>query len=607
MLMQEDTAPSPARNHVLDVTHSGQGKAWVWRHEAMDDALTERVSFAMAQKLGLSELTCRLLTSRGIGIDAAETFLSPRLRDTMPDPLCLRDMDRAVACLTYIVLQQKDVGILGDYDVDGGCGTALLTETLRELGCQVHTHIPDRIAEGYGPNAPAIEALLEKGAATIICVDCGTAAMDVLDPFSGRVPMIVLDHHKPDGAPLPQAIIVNPNRLDCDSQLGTLCAAGVVLMTLIAVSRSLAAAGFFETRRRPDLMSKLDLVALATICDVMPLQGLNRALVAQGLKVMAQGRRLGLSTLASVAGVDTPGSATACGFFLGPRLNAGGRIARADLGLKLLLSQDVHEACTLATELDDINARRRDVESAILTAAEAQAEAQIAGGARFIFVHDPSWHPGIVGIVAGRLKERFNCPVFVGAEKDGVIKGSARSVPGLDVGLAVINARQKNLLTTGGGHAMAAGFGLLAGRAADLHAFLDAAFTAQASQPRVAVMPIDAVMPLRGAHAALAHEIARLAPFGAGNDEPVLAIPRLRCVKCDRIGRDGNTLRVIMQDESGNRLKGLVFRAADKAFCALLEDRSMKPLHIAGHLKCDMWQGQENLTFFICDAAPVGA
>lgn len=605
--MQEDAALSPERAYVLDVTQSGQGRAWVWRHEAMDDALSERASLAMAQKLGLSELTCRLLTARGINCDEAASFLSPRLRDTLPDPLCLRDMDRAVACLTEIVLQQKTVGILGDYDVDGGCGTALLTETLRELGCVVHTHIPDRMTEGYGPNAPAIAGLIQKGAAIVICVDCGTAAMDVLDPFSDQVPIIVLDHHKPDGACLPKAIIVNPNRLDCDSQLGTLCAAGVVFMTLIAVMRSLASVKFFEDRPRPDLMLKLDLVALATICDVMPLQGLNRALVAQGLKVIAQGRRLGLSTLASVANLDTPGSATACGFFLGPRLNAGGRIARSDLGLKLLLTQDVHEARILATKLDTANAKRRDVESGILTAAQDQAEAQMTAGARFIFVHDAAWHPGIIGIVAGRLKERFNCPVFVGAEKDGVIKGSARSVPGLDVGLAVINARQKGLLDTGGGHAMAAGFGLPATRMEALRAFLDAAFAAQAKEPIRAVLPIDAVMSLRGAHAALAHEIARLAPFGAGNDEPLLVIPRLRCVKSDRIGRDNNTLRVILQDQYGHRLKGLVFRAADKDFCALLEDRNMAPLHVAGHLKCDKWQGQETLTFFICDAAPVGA
>ncbi|AQS88200.1 single-stranded-DNA-specific exonuclease RecJ [Neoasaia chiangmaiensis NBRC 101099] len=587
---------------VLNVGHSAGGRRWVWRDAALaEDGL--RHSLAIAQRAGIPELLGRILAARGVALGRAEAFLDPRLRDWLPDPSCLKDMEAAAARLSRAVRERECIGVFGDYDVDGACGTALLTDLLRELGCAVETHIPDRQKEGYGPNAAALDGLMARGAQLLVCVDCGTAAAPILDPFAGRVDLIVLDHHKPDGGVLPRGIVVNPNRLDCTSQLGTLCATAVAFLTGVALLRDLRAQGWFTEHPEPNLLRRLDLVALATICDVMPLQGLNRALVAQGLRVLGRGERLGLATLASVAMVKESASAMACGFAFGPRINAGGRIAQADLGLKLLLADDAFEARTLAEKLDEVNRQRQTVEADILTSALQQAQTQVDAGHAVLFLRGDAWHPGVVGIVAGRVRERFNRPALVGALQDGVIKGSARSVPGLDLGAAVIAARQAGLLLTGGGHAMAAGFSLAAGQADSFHHFLDERLSAARERPAQDDLLLDGVLSLRGATSEVAAQIGRLAPFGMGNEEPLLAISRVRCVKVERIGRDGNTLRAILQGEDGGRLRGLVFRAADKPFADVLEDSSAPLLHVAGHLRSERWQDRETLTLFIADIA----
>ncbi|WP_336945724.1 single-stranded-DNA-specific exonuclease RecJ [Asaia sp. HN010] len=589
---------------VLSVHSSGSGRAWVWR----DDSLATgdgRLALAMAQRAAIPEILARILHSRGVDATRVAAFLDPRLRDWLPDPSCLRDMDRASARLAEAVRAGETIGVFGDYDVDGACGTTILTETLRDLGCAVHFHIPDRQKEGYGPNGPALEGLREKGATLLICVDCGTAAVSLLDRLGESDDIIVLDHHKPDGAVLPGCIVVNPNRLDCDSGLGHLCATSVAFLTLIATCRALRLSGWFDTHEEPALLRKLDLVALATICDVMPLRDLNRAFVAQGLRVMGRGERLGLATLASVAGVKETASAMACGFGIGPRINAGGRIAQAELGVTLLLSDDAFEARALAEKLDEINRQRQTVEADILTEAYQQAEAQLEAGHAALFLHGEDWHPGVVGIVASRVRERCNRPVLVGAVQDGLIKGSARSVPGIDIGAAIIGASQSGLLLTGGGHAMAAGFSLPQDKAQAFHAFLDDTLAEARQRPRHDALCIDGILSLRGATAEIATQLARLGPFGAGHEEPIIAISRVRAVKTERIGRDGNTLRVILQGEDGGRLRGLVFRAADKAYAALLEDRAMPVLHVAGQLRCEQWQGQDMLSFFILDAATI--
>ncbi|MDL2171175.1 MULTISPECIES: single-stranded-DNA-specific exonuclease RecJ [Asaia] len=589
---------------VLSVHESGSQRSWVWR----DDRLASgdgRIALAIAQRAAIPELLARILHSRGVDAARIPAFLDPKLRDWLPDPSCLTGMNDAALRLANAVKTGETIGVFGDYDVDGACGTTLLTETLRELGCPVFFHIPDRQKEGYGPNGPALEGLRSKGASLLICVDCGTASVDLLTSLKEDGDIIVLDHHKPDGAILPDCLVVNPNRLDCESGLGHLCATSVAFLALIATCRTLRASGWFDAHEEPALLRKLDLVALATICDVMPLRDLNRAFVAQGLRVMGRGERLGLSTLASVAGVKETASAMACGFAIGPRINAGGRIAQAELGVKLLLSDDAFEARALTEKLDEINRQRQTVEADILNDAYAQAEAQLEAGHAALFLHGEDWHPGVVGIVASRIRERCNRPVLVGALRDGRIKGSARSVPGIDLGAAVINACQSGLLLTGGGHAMAAGFSLDAARAAEFHQFLDEALAQARLRPRHDSLCIDGVLTLRGATTEIAAQLARLGPFGAGHEEPVIAISRVRAVKTERIGRDGNTLRVILQGEDGGRLRGLVFRAADKAFAALLEDRAMPVLHVAGQLRCEQWNGQDMLSFFILDAATI--
>lgn len=588
---------------VLGVTLSAGRRRWVWRDPSLAEA-NHRVAAGLAQRLGIPELLARILTARGVSSQMAESFLAPRLRDLMPDPSCLRDMDRAAARVAQAVRSRETVGLFGDYDVDGACGTALMASFLRQLGCSVMTHIPDRVAEGYGPNVPALDRMIASGASLLVCIDCGTAAADILNGLSGRADILVLDHHKPDGAILPQAIVVNPNRLDCRSGLDAICATTVVFMLATAVLRILRRMDWFTDQSAPDLMGFLDLTALATICDVMPLTGLNRALVQQGLKVMARGARLGLSTLSSVAGVREEASAMACGFALGPRINAGGRIARADMGVRLLLSHDAAEARELAEELDRVNRQRQAVESDMLALATARAASQIQDGHAVLFLHDDRWHPGVVGIVAGRLKEHFNRPVLVGAQTEGVIKGSARSVPGLDIGSVIIRARQSGILHTGGGHAMAAGFSLAFENVPVFHAFLDEMLAkARALPPREALC-LDGVLTVRGACVDVAAQLARLAPFGPGNEEPMIALRGVRCVKCDRIGRDGNTMRVLLRGDDGTAtLKALVFRVNDAAYTEALEDRSMPPLHVAGQLRKETWQGRESVSFFIADVA----
>ncbi|MBS1104348.1 single-stranded-DNA-specific exonuclease RecJ [Gluconobacter sp. Dm-62] len=590
---------------VLGVTRSAGNRRWIWRDPRLAEA-DNRLALALAQQAGIPELLARILSARGVAPHDASSFLNPRLRDAMPDPSCMQDMDRAAERLAQAVRNHEHVGLFGDYDVDGACGTALVCDTLRELGCTVSTHIPDRLTEGYGPNTTALENLLSDGATLLVCIDCGTAAIDILNGLTDRADIVVLDHHKPDGAALPKGIVVNPNRLDCDSGLGSICATAVAFLTMVATIRLLRRTNWFdEGQAIPDLLKRLDLTALATICDVMPLTGLNRAMVMQGLRVMSRGERLGLATLSSVAGVKEEASAMACGFALGPRINAGGRIAQADLGLKLLLSDDVVEARALAEQLDRVNRQRQTVESTILDSAMEQAQQQLDAGHAVIFLHGENWHPGVVGIVAGRLKERYNRPALVAALTDGVIKGSARSVPGLDLGTAIIAARQNGLLLTGGGHAMAAGFSLAADRAEEFHAALNTQLSTALALPKQDALKLDGIMTLAGASIAVADQLARLEPFGPGNEEPVLAISNVRCVKSERIGKDGNTLRVILQGEDGGtRLRGLVFRAGDKPFAALLEDRGMPLIHVAGTLRAETWQERKNLSFFISDASP---
>lgn len=594
----------PTQPHLaLGVQASLSGRRWVWRNGA-DNPDIQRLGAAIAQRAGLPEIVGRLLALRGLSLDGAADFLDPKLRALMPNPSLLQDMDKAAARMARAIQHAETVGIFGDYDVDGACASGILASFFEEAGCAVHTHIPDRMTEGYGPNAPALEGLIAQGASLIICVDCGTASADILNPLHSKADIVVLDHHKSEDA-LPAILAtVNPNRPDCTSGLNHVCAAALAFLAAAATVRDLRATGWFENHPAPDLLRQLDLVALATVCDVMPLQGLNRAFVTQGLKVMARRQRVGLTALLEIAGVTKAPDAFSCGFALGPRINAGGRIAEAALGLRLLRCEDTHEAKLMAERLDAVNRKRQGVEADILDLAMQQAAAQREAGHAVILLAGKNWHPGVVGIVAGRIKEQFNRPALVGAElEDGAVKGSGRSVPGLDLGTVIIAARQAGLLTTGGGHAMAAGFSLPVSNVEKFHAFLDARLAGAAELPNAVDLDIDAALAVSGATVELAQSMTTLAPFGAGNAEPLVALSNVQVVKSDRIGRDGNTLRLLLRGADGGRLKALVFRVENSPLAPMLEDTTRPPLHLAGYLRAESWNGRTDVTFFIQDAA----
>jgi single-stranded-DNA-specific exonuclease len=590
---------SAAQEAVLGVARSLTGRRWIWR------AGEDRVGLGIAQRLGVPEIVGRLLAARGIGLEAAAHFLEPTLRALLPDPSVLADMDAAAARLADAARRGETVAVFGDYDVDGACSGALMVTLLRDLGCEVLPYVPDRLAEGYGPNPAALRALAARGASLVVCVDCGTSAGEALGVLAGEADVVVLDHHKSDAQPPRVAATVNPNRLDCNSGQNSLCAAGVAFLAAIATLRELRRRGFFATRAEPDLLAMLDLVALATVCDVMPLTGLNRALVAQGLRVMARRARPGIAALLEVAQVRDRPSAFTLGYALGPRINAAGRIAEADLGLRLLLCADPVEARELAARLDAVNRQRQVVEASMLEAAMRAAEAQLAAGHATLLVAEADWHPGVAGIVAGRLKERFNRPACVAALADGMAKGSGRSVPGHDLGGAVIAARQAGMLATGGGHPMAAGFSLPETRLAAFHAFLDARLAAAAQLPSAADLVVEGTLAVPGCTAELAQALARLAPFGQGTEEPVLIVPRARVVRADRVGKEGATIRAFVEGEGGGvRLKALAFRAREGPLAEALLGRNGLPIHLAGHLRAEEWNGATQVGLVVTDAAP---
>ena len=582
---------------VLGVAASLTGRTWVWRTGC------DRTGFAIAQRQDVPDIVGRILAGRDVTIDTAADFLAPTLRALLPDPSVLRDMTTAAARLAHAVQRGETVAVFGDYDVDGACSTALLTVFLRGLGCTVLPYIPDRLAEGYGPNPAALLRLAAQGATLVLCADCGTSAHEALDVLRGQADVVVLDHHKAEGLPPAVLATVNPNRLDCTSGLRHLCATGVAFLTAIATLRALRQAGVFAARREPDLMALLDLVALATICDVMPLTGLNRAFVTQGLRVMGRRSRPGLAALLDVAEAGDAPNATTCGFTLGPRINAGGRISEADLGLRLLLCEDPLDARVLAERLDAVNRQRQTVEAGVLDAAAQAADAQLQAGRHVLLVCGETWHPGVVGIVAGRLRERFNRPACVGGTASGTIKGSGRSVSGQDLGAAIIAARQSGILSSGGGHAMAAGFALAPRRLADLHAFLDERMPADPAAPARPNLHVEATVSAGGADVELARHFGRMAPFGTGNEEPLVVIPDVRVIRTDRLGREGNTLRAYVQAEGDTRrLKTLLFRAGDTPLAQAIEARGAR-LHLAGHLRAESWNGTVSAGFSVVDGA----
>jgi single-stranded-DNA-specific exonuclease len=579
----------------LGVERSVGGRSWQSRPG------DERTALALAQRLGVPDLVGRVLAARGVPVEAAESFLQPTLREHLPDPSQLLDMDRAADRIAAAIRSREEVCVFGDYDVDGATSSALLKRFFDAVGGRLRIYIPDRMREGYGPNGPALERLAADGVGLVVTVDCGTTAFAALAAgVAAGLDIVVVDHHQAEPQLPAGCLVVNPNRLDETSAHGTLAAVGLSFLLLVAVNRALRRAGHYADRPAPDLLRWLDMVALGTVCDVVALTGLNRVFVAQGLKVLAERGNLGLRALADVAGMDARPGTFHLGFVLGPRINAGGRVGQADLGARLLTATDEMEAIGIAQTLDRLNAERRAIESAVLAAAMTEAEGK--QGAPLIVVAGRGWHEGVIGIVAGRLKDRFRRPTFVFALNDGVAKGSGRSVPGVDLGAAVTAARQAGLLLNGGGHAMAAGLTLAAERLAELEAFL-AARIAPALATAVAAdsLQLDGALAIGGATRQLYEVLERAGPYGAGHPEPRFALPSARIVRADVVG--GEHVRVILSGPDGGRLKGIAFRAADSALGQALLRSGGRPMHLAGKLRADDWQGRNEVQLMIEDAA----
>jgi single-stranded-DNA-specific exonuclease len=582
----------------LGVESSLCGKRW---HERAADP---RIAAAHAQRLGLPEILGRVLAARQVPLDEAERFLAPTLRDMLPDPSHLRDMDRAADRLARAVREGELVAVFGDYDVDGATSSALLDRFFRAAGGRVTVYIPDRHKEGYGPNLPALLKLKEMGAAAVVTVDCGTTSHEVLAKAAeAGLDVIVVDLHVAEPA-LPRAFaVVNPNRLDDESPHKTLAAVGVAFLLAVATNRALRQAGWYEGRPEPDLLGLLDLVALGTVADVVKLTGLNRALVVQGLKVMQARGNIGISALAGRARIAERLGAYHAGFVLGPRVNAGGRVGQADLGTRLLSTEDPAVARDIAERLEGFNAERREIEKAVLDAAIEQVE-RGDGTSPVVFAAGEGWHAGVIGIVASRLKERYNRPACVVALENGIGKGSGRSVARFALGDAVIAARQAGLLQNGGGHAMAAGFTVEAGRMDALRDFLAARIAeAIGTAPLVPELALDGVLSPGAATAELIDTLERLAPFGAGNAEPRFAFPAVRIVRAEPVG--AAHLRCFLTDAAGKaRLRAIAFRCMEGPLGPALLNGGGAAFHVAGHLRCDEWQGERRVQLCIDDAAP---
>ena len=587
----------------LNVERSASGRRWKAR---LEDA---RLAEAIAQRHDLPEILGRVLAARGVGIDEAEAFLNPTLRTLMPQPSALRDMEKGAARLGDAVMTAEKIGVIADYDVDGVSSAAMLQSFLRAVGSDCAVHIPDRLTEGYGPSELAVNLLKNQGTELLVTLDCGVMAHDPLARAAelGLVTIIV-DHHQA-GENLPEAYaVVNPNRQDDASGFGYLCAAGVCMIFIAAVNRMLRQKGWYGADRpEPNMLQWLELAALATVCDVVPLKGLNRAYVTQGLKIMARRENLGLSCLADVARLKRKPDTYALGYLLGPRINAAGRIGNAALALKLLTTRDKGEAAGIAQELERLNRERQEIEIAVVDQAMQQADAMLGKDRRgsVLVVSSRGWHPGVVGLAAARLKERFNLPSFVLAEdKAGVLaSGSGRSIPGVDLGSAVRDAFESGLIEKGGGHAMAAGLTIAKARLGELRGFLEERLAAQVAAAGDRALSIDAALSAGGATLDLIELLEQAGPYGTGHPSPIFAFPAHRVMYADAAGT--GHVRCTIAAADGKRLKAIAFRSMGTELGELLLSERQQPLHIAGRLTIDDWSGTRVPSLHIEDAARV--
>lgn len=584
----------------LEVETSLKGKRWVDRLGNVQ----RNQALAIAQETGMPDLLARVLAGRNVLIEDAEQFLKPSIKDLMPDPSTMTDMDKAVDVLVDAIVAKERIAIFGDYDVDGAASSALLSRFLTAHDVANEIYIPDRVFEGYGPNPDAMKKLVDAGAKLIVTVDCGSTSFEALEAAKKLgVKVLVLDHHQcSDELPMADAI-VNPNREDDLSGLGTLCAAGVVFMTLVAAQREL------RKRKLPvgaNLMDMLDIVALATVCDVVPLVGLNRAFVVKGLIAMRSRNNAGIAALSKVSRMDGPVQPYHLGFLLGPRINAGGRIGDAALGSRLLTLDDEFETEQIALQLEELNKERQAIEAVMLDEAinEAEAEIGLGDGPSVLVTARTGWHPGIVGLLASRLKDRFSRPAFaVAFDPSGKGAASGRSISGVDIGKAVREAVQEGILVKGGGHAMAAGLTIQKDRLADLRAYFEKTLTDDVAKARQSqVTKIDGALSARGANLKFLDLVESAGPYGQGHSQPVFAFPNHLVQHSRLVGKDHISLTLKSSD--GTQLKAIAFRAADEDLGRALMDGQGRHFHLVGTLGVNIWQGRKSMQLRVIDAAP---
>jgi len=575
----------------LDVETSLTGRRWIG-----PTALMDRAAEAIAQRTDLPRAVCMALARRGVAPEEAESYLAPSLRELLPDPRSLLDMEAAAARFLASVDARERIAIFADYDVDGGTSAALLIDWLRQMGRDATLYVPDRIDEGYGPNDEAM-AQLAAAHDLIVCVDCGTLSHGPVAAAEGA-DVVILDHHL-GGETLPAALaIVNPNRQDESGDLAHLCAAAVVFLMLVEAGRQLREAG----RKGPDLMAMLDLVALATVADVAPLTGVNRAFVRQGLRVMARRERPGLVALADVARMDSAPSAYHLGFILGPRVNAGGRVGRADLGARLLACAAPAEARAMAERLDQLNSERREIEAGVQAAAMAQAEDR-GLDAPLVWAASEGWHPGVVGIVASRLKEAASRPAIVIGFDGDVGKGSGRSIAGVDLGAAIQKLASEGLLVKGGGHKMAAGLTVMRDRLEPAMSRLSDLLARQgAGTAGISDLAVDGMLMPGAATPQLIDQLDAAGPFGAGSPSPRHVFAQMQITFAKRVGE--RHLKIRFGDGIGPQLDAIAFGAFDGPVGPALEAHGGARFHLAGRLELNVWQGRQSVQLRLEDAAP---
>jgi single-stranded-DNA-specific exonuclease len=571
-------------------------KRWILR------ACDETHALTFMQKMAVSPTLARFLTMRGHDLNSAPLFLEPSVRGHLPDPLLLKDMDKAIDRLVRAIVSHEKIVVWGDYDVDGATSSALLSRFFKAIDHPIAVYIPDRIKEGYGPNVTGVQKFISQGYTVMVTVDCGTTSFEALEAAKG-MDVIVLDHHAPE-AKLPKAAaIVNPNRLDenegTTKDLGHLAAVGISFLCVVALNRALRTSGFYAHKQEPNLMALLDLVALGTVCDVMPLTGLNRTFVAQGLKMMAKRQNVGLRALSDIGGIDGAPTPYHLGFVIGPRINAGGRVGESFLGSRLLSTESPEEAQQIAQKLDQYNKERRVLEEEALE----QAFLQVDPGSLAIIVDGKGWHEGVIGIIAGRLKEKFHKPTAVISwNEDGIGKASARSIPGFDFGRFIHKAHHLGYVLGGGGHAMAAGFSLQKDQLPLLTTFLMSELDRLGAEVDLTpLIKCDGYLDLRSLTPTLLEEIENLAPFGMGNPSPKFIFSGVM-VESYQLIQDQH-IRCRFSQGDGITIEGIGFRLKETSLGKVLMDRSRRPLDLIASPKLDTWGGKTKISLMVEDGA----